>query len=115
MKGKDAKSGLKVCDHRFPVFDGETRYDIQLSYKTTSPVKTKGYDGYAYVCNMRYIPVAGHKKNHRTVKEMASNKNMDIWLAPMSGVSVFTPIQIRVGTKYGRFVAVPDYFGPKAN
>ncbi|MEL7429212.1 MAG: DUF3108 domain-containing protein [Pseudomonadota bacterium] len=111
----DAGNGVKVCNQRFPVFDGETRYDIQLSYKTTSPVKTAGYNGYAYVCQMRYIPVAGHKKDHRSVREMAANKNMDIWLAPMAGLSVFTPIQIRVGTKYGRFVAQPDYFGPKVN
>ena len=112
MSGTDARSGKKVCDQRFPVFDGETRYDIKLSYKSTKPVKTKGYNGNAYVCQMRYIPVAGHKKGHRTVKEMASNKNMEIWLAPMAGVSVFTPIQIRIGTKFGRFVASPKYFGP---
>lgn len=112
MSGADARSGSKVCNQRFPVFDGETRYDIQLSYKSTKPVKTNGYNGNAYVCKMRYIPVAGHKKGHRTVKEMASNRNMEIWLAPMAGVSVFTPIQIRIGTKYGRFVASPKYFGP---
>jgi len=115
MSGADARSGTKVCNQRFPVFDGETRYDIQLRYKNTKPIKTEGYNGHAYVCQMRYVPVAGHKKNHRSVKEMAANKNMEIWLAPMAGVSVFTPIQIRVGTKYGRFVAAPKYFGPQAN
>ncbi|MDJ0612355.1 MAG: DUF3108 domain-containing protein [Rhizobiaceae bacterium] len=115
MSGQDAQSGSKVCNQRFPVFDGETRYDIQLNYKSTKPIKTNGYNGHAYVCQMRYVPVAGHKKDHRSVKEMAANKNMEIWLAPMAGVSVFTPIQIRVGTKYGRFTASPKYFGPKAN
>lgn len=113
--GVDAKSGSKVCNQRFPVFDGETRYDIQLKFKSTRSIKTEGYNGNAYVCQMRYIPVAGHKKNHRQVKEMAANKNMEIWLAPMAGVSIFTPIQIRIGTKYGRFVAVPKYFGPATN
>ena len=111
MTGTNARDGNRVCNQRFPVFDGETRYDIQLRYKTTKPVKTKGYKGHAYVCQMRYIPVAGHKKNHRNVKEMAENKHMEIWLAPMQGVSVFTPIKISVGTKYGRFVADPTYFG----
>ncbi|MGI9353071.1 MAG: DUF3108 domain-containing protein [Rhizobiaceae bacterium] len=111
MNGSDARKGNKVCDRRFPVFDGETRYDIQLRYKSTRPVKTTGYKGHAYVCQMRYIPVAGHKKNHRNVKEMAENKHMEIWLAPMQGVSVFTPIKISIGTKYGRFVADPTYFG----
>ena len=111
MSGQDAKDGNKVCNQRFPIYDGETRYDIALRYKTTKPVETSGYNGYAYVCQMRYVPVAGHKKDHRSVKEMAENKGMEIWLAPMQGVSVFTPIQIVVGTKYGRVVAQPKYFG----
>jgi len=111
MSGADAVDGRKVCNQQFPIFDGETRYNIKLRYKSTKPVKTDGYNGHAYVCQMRYVPIAGHKKNHRTVKEMAANKKMEIWLAPMSGVSVFSPIQIVVGTKYGRFSAVPKYFG----
>ena len=111
MNGIDARSGRKVCNQRFPIYDGETRYDITLRFKSTKPIKTSGYDGYAYVCQMRYVPVAGHKKNHRSVQEMADNKNMEIWLAPMGGVSVFTPIKIVVGTKYGRFSATPTYFG----
>jgi len=111
MTGADARNGNLVCNQHFPVFDGETRYDIKLSYKHTKPVKTNGYDGHAYVCGMRYIPIAGHKKDHRNVKEMAANKNMEIWLAPMQGVSVFTPIRISIGTRYGRFVAEPTHFG----
>lgn len=111
LSGEDAKDGAKVCNQKFPIFDGETRYDIKLSYKSTKPIKTDGYDGHVYVCKMRYVPVAGHKKNHRSVREMAANKNMEIWLAPMQGVSVFTPIKIFVGTKYGNFTALPTYFG----
>lgn len=111
MSGQAAKDGKQVCNQRFPVFDGETRYDIKLSYKSTKKISTQGYNGHSYVCRMRYIPVAGHKKDHRNVKEMAKNKNMEIWLAPMEGVSVFTPIKIVIGTKYGRFTANPQYFG----
>ena len=111
MSGAEARNGHKVCNQTLPVFDGETRYDIKLSYKATKPVKTQGYDGHAYVCKMRYVPIAGHKRDHRTVKEMAANKHMEIWLAPMQGVSVFTPVRFVIGTKYGRFDAVPEYFG----
>ncbi|MEO0327028.1 MAG: DUF3108 domain-containing protein [Pseudomonadota bacterium] len=104
-------NGSTVCNNKFPIFDGETRYDIELKYKSTRKIKTSGYKGYAYVCQLRYIPVAGHKKSHRNVKEMAKNKNMELWLAPMSGMSAFTPIKIVIGTKYGRFIAKPTYFG----
>lgn len=115
LSGADARDGNKVCNQRFPVFDGETRYDISLRFKGTKPIKTKGYEGHAYVCQMRYVPIAGHKKGHKPVKEMAENKQMEIWLAPMAGVSVFTPIQILIGTKYGRISAIPKYFGPQTN
>ena len=54
-----------ACNQTFPIFDGETRYDIKLSYKDTQKVKTKGYNGYAYICRMRYIPLFGHKKNQK--------------------------------------------------
>lgn len=111
MSGAAAKDGRQVCNQVFPVFDGETRYDIKLRYKSTKKISTQGYNGNAYVCQMRYTPIAGHKKEHRNTKEMAKNKNMEIWLAPMEGVSVFTPIKIVIGTKYGRFTANPQYFG----
>jgi len=111
MSGAAAKDGRQVCNQTFPVFDGETRYDIKLRYKSTKKISTQGYNGNAYVCQMRYTPIAGHRKSHRNTKEMAKNKNMEIWLAPMEGVSVFTPIKIVIGTKYGRFTANPKYFG----
>lgn len=111
MSGKDARDGRKVCGRTLPVFDGEMRFDMKLSYKGTKPISTNGYSGHAYVCRMRFVPIAGHKKDQRTVKEMAKNKHMEIWLAPMQGVSVFSPIRIKVGTSWGNFDAVPEYFG----
>lgn len=111
MSGQAAKDGKQVCNQVFPVFDGETRYDIKLRYKSTEKISTQGYNGNAYVCQMRYTPIAGHRKEHRNTEEMAKNENMEIWLAPMEGVSVFTPIKIVIGTKYGRFTANPQYFG----
>ena len=111
-----AKDPNAVCDHRFRVYDGDTRFDIKLSYKRNKAIKTKGYDGYAYVCKLQYIPVAGHKKKHKSTQQMAENNDMEIWLAPISGgtekQSIFTPIRILVPTWIGTFSAEPDYFGP---
>lgn len=112
----DATNPDAVCGKRFQVYDGETRFDIQLSYKRNARVTTGGYDGYAYVCQMRYIPVAGHKHKHKNTKRMAANKDMEIWLAPIaagnSQQSVFTAIRIVVPTWLGTFSAEPEYFGP---
>ena len=105
-----------VCGHSFHVYDGDTRFDIELSYKRDAPIKTGGYDGYAYVCKLKYVPVAGHKRKHKSTERMAANEDMEIWLAPINGgtedQSIFTAIRIDVPTWLGTFSAEPDYCGP---
>lgn len=107
---ENASSGKDVCGRTINVYDGETRYDIVLSYKGTRPISAKGYKGLAYVCRFMYVPVAGHKEGHKSVELMRKNKQMEIWLAPISGTSVFTPIKIDVNSPVGRFVAYPKRF-----
>lgn len=113
---KNASNPNAVCGRTFKIYDGETRFDIKLSYKRNQKISTKGYDGYAYVCKLKYVPVAGHKYKHKNTKRMAANNDMEIWLAPISAgnetQSVFTAIRINIPTWIGTFVAEPDYFGP---
>jgi hypothetical protein len=113
---EQAKDPNAVCDHLFRVYDGDTRFDIKLSYKSNQPIKTEGYDGYAYVCKLQYIPIAGHKRKNKGTVQMAANNDMEIWLAPISGgdpkQSVFTAIRINIPTWVGTFTSEPDYFGP---
>ena len=113
---EQAKDPKAVCNRTFRVYDGETRFDMKLSYKANKPIKTKGYDGNAYVCRLNYIPVAGHKREDRSVARMAGNNDMEIWLAPINGgtsdQSIFTAIRISVPSWVGTFTAEPEYFGP---
>lgn len=113
---QNAKDPKTVCGRTYRVYDGETRFDIALSYKRTAKIKTDGYNGYAYVCKLRYIPVAGHKRNHKSTKRMARNNDMEIWMAPIDGgkddQSIFTAIRINVPTWIGTFSAEPEFFGP---
>ncbi len=44
---KDIFNGQEVCNRTVPVYDGETRYNMKLSYKRTSEVTTNGYFGLA--------------------------------------------------------------------
>ena len=107
---QNASSGKDVCGRTLNVYDGETRYDIVLSYKGTRPISAKGYKGLAYVCRFMYVPVAGHKEGHKSVELMRKNKDMEIWLAPITGTAIFTPIKIDVKSPVGRFVAFPKRF-----
>ena len=100
-----------VCNRMLNIYDGDTRYDIELKYKSTNPVRTEGYRGYAYVCSLRYIPVSGHKKKQRNVEYLRKNEGIEIWLAPMAKTNLYTPIRIEVPTWVGTFSAIPDYFG----
>jgi hypothetical protein len=107
---ENASSGRDVCGRTLKVYDGETRFDVVLSYKSTRPISAKGYKGLAYVCKFKYVPVSGHKKGHKSVEIMRKNENMEIWLAPIRGTSIFTPIKIDVDSPVGRFVAFPKRF-----
>ena len=104
-----------VCDRTLNVYDGDTRYDIALAYKATKTVTTEGYKGFTYVCQLRYIPIAGHRRNQRNIEYMSSNKDMEVWLAPIARSNIYTPIRIEVPTWIGHVTAVPDHFGPPAH
>ena len=58
-----AHSGKEdACNKRLPIFDGKIRYDLVLSSKRYEIDPGAGkLRGTAYVCGVRYVPVAGHK------------------------------------------------------
>lgn len=89
------------CDRTLPIFDGATRFDIVLSYKTTRMVQSKTYSGPVLVCAARYVPQAGHRPARATVKYMEDNRDMETWLAPI-GPRVLIPYRIAVGTMIGQ-------------
>jgi hypothetical protein len=104
-----------VCNRTFNLYDGDARYDVALKYKSTRQIETEGYKGTAFVCQLRYIPISGHRRNEKNVEYMADNKDMEVWLAPVSGTPLFTPIRFDVPTWVGTVVAYPTYFGQSGN
>lgn len=103
-----------VCNRVLNIYDGETRFDMKLKYKFTKTIKTEGYEGNAFVCQLRYVPVSGHKKNQRNIEYMRDNEGMEIWLAPLEKSNFYSPIRIEVPTWVGQFTAIPTYFGLSA-
>ncbi len=95
--------GPATCDRTIPVYDGWTRFNITLSYVGTREVVAKGFTGPVAVCAARYIPIAGHRPERESTKFMANNKNIEVWLAPVSnGVTI--PYRISVATMVGTTV-----------
>jgi hypothetical protein len=94
--------GPEMCERTLPVFDGEQRYDLQLSFKRTEQVggPRGSYSGPAYVCGIRYRPIAGHRPGRSAIRYLERNDGMEIWMAPV-GEEVIAPVRARVPTPFG--------------
>ena len=81
-----------------PVFDGYTRFDVDLSYVGQRNVKARGYAGPVAICSVRYNPIAGHRRDRPATKFMAENRDMEVWLAPVGSSGVAMPFRVSVCT-----------------
>ena len=100
------------CNRTLPIFDARFRYDVVLSYLRTenaSP-KTDGYRGPVLVCQARYVPVAGHRTDRAQVKQLANNRELFAWLAPVSGTRALVPIKVSIATALGTMVVEATRF-----
>ena len=110
VSDQNANNGRAVCNRTMKIYDGDARYDMVLSYKRTQIIKTKGYGGYAYVCKLKYVPLAGHKRGQKNIEYMTKNEGMELWLAPIAKKPVFTVIRVEVPTWLGQVTALPEKF-----
>lgn len=101
---KNGEIGKDACDQRLPIFDGWTRFDVQLHFRRFAEVETEGYTGKAAVCGARWIPVAGHRPNKDTVKYLQENKNLEAWLVPVPNGDFLVPYRMSIMTKSGELL-----------
>ncbi|WP_395664640.1 DUF3108 domain-containing protein [Methylocella sp.] len=97
-------TGPVACDRRIPVFDGYVRFDITLAYAGTQTVHLPGYSGPVAVCAVRYTPIAGHKRDSRSARFMAQNREIEVWLAPVTRAHVLLPVRVALTTLAGAAV-----------
>jgi len=112
LEGAGPASGQQVCDRTVKVFDGWTRFDIKLNYKETKAVdgSSQTYAGLVFVCSARYIPVAGHRSKRETVRQMADNDRLELWLVPVKDKPFVVPYRILIGTSIGDLVVYATRF-----
>ena len=106
--------GPASCDRKIPVFDGYTRFDVDLSYVGQREVSAKGYKGPVAVCAVRYVPIAGHRRDRPATKFMADNKDLEVWLAPIDGARVLMPFRVSARTMLGTTVIEASEFSVAA-
>lgn len=97
-------TGPAACNRTISVFDGVTRFDVQLAYAGARSAETRGYSGPVTVCRARYAPIAGHRADSSSTRYMAANHDMNVWLAPLPDAHVVVPIHIDIGTAAGKLV-----------
>ncbi len=102
--------GPAACNRSIPIFDGASRFDIDLTYVGTRTVSTNGYAGPVAVCAVRYVPIAGYRRNREATKFMADNRQMEVWLAPIASAHVTVPFRISILTLLGTTVIEASEF-----
>jgi hypothetical protein len=81
------------------VFDGRRIFDLAFSFDQAVEIKgAPHYNGYAYRCSVRHVPVAGQPPEEIAREESSPSASHSIWLAPVrlgaSGVRVLIPVRI---------------------
>jgi hypothetical protein len=113
----------EVCQRKQEVFDGRLRYDLQFAFKRMDKVKAaKGYSGPVVVCAAYFLPVAGFIPSRAAIKYLSSQRDMEVWLAPIAGTRVLVPYRAQGPTPIGQavleaseFVSIPIQVGASAN
>jgi hypothetical protein len=100
--------GPAACNRTIPVYDGYVRFDITLHYIGVRDVAVDGYSGPVSVCAARYTPISGHKRDSKSTRFMAENRDIEAWLAPIARAHVVVPFHVALMTLAGS--AVIDAF-----
>ena len=111
ISGLIIPAGNRVCPKTLPIFDGESRMDLKLSSKGTRPYSTKGFEGDAVVCGIRFIPKSGYRKGRDDVEYLRKLSTMEIWFAKADGANVYAPVYVRIPTKLGPVTVSATRFG----
>lgn len=94
--------GPEACHATTGIFDGRMRYDLRLDFKRIDTVKSeKGYHGPAVVCSIYFSPISGYVPDRYAIKYLASQRNMEVWLAPIAGTRVLAPYRLTIPTPLG--------------
>jgi hypothetical protein len=110
VAGKGEVLSADACKRKLAIFDGRNRVDIDLVYKRMDQVKAKGYEGPVVVCQVLYRPVAGHRTERDAIKYLIAQRDMELWLAPISGTRVLVPFRFSVPTPLGMGVLQANSF-----
>lgn len=102
MNMKDDLAG--VCGRTVRLFDGNEVYDLKLSLLELGGPAPSGVSGPTVTCSVRYVPVAGHDPNDRSIQRLKDNKSMRITFARLDDSNAFVASRLSFKTRFGSLV-----------
>jgi hypothetical protein len=67
------------------------------------------------VCTVQFVPLAGYVPDRPAVKYLVSQRDVEVWLAPIAGTRMMVPYRVAIPTTYGlgvmqatQFISVPQ-------
>jgi len=106
------RPGRQACDRVVKVFDGWTRFDVDLYFKSMKAVDggSDTYAGDVVVCGARVIPVAGHRLGGGSISDMIDSARSEVWLVPVGDTGLMVPYRIVLGTRWGDLIVFATRF-----
>ena len=90
------------CERTLPVFDGQRRYDLSLSFKRMDKLKLdRGYSGPVLICAVVLHPIAGYRPDSVLVKYVGGRPGMEIWFMPIGNAPMIAPGRLKMPTGIG--------------
>jgi hypothetical protein len=103
--------GAADCTKTLKIFDGRRRYNLALTYKRSENIEVvRGYSGPALVCGVVLHPLGGYRPDSLLVRYLAGKNDLELWLAPIAGVSVLAPVRALMPTLVGTMDISADEF-----
>jgi hypothetical protein len=103
--------GKAACERTLPIFDGQRRFDLKLTFKRMDQVKIdKGYQGPVAICGMSFQPIAGHRASSTLVKYLSQGRDIELWLAPVGGTQLLAPVRLSLANMLGNLVVQANEF-----
>ena len=99
-------TGGNPCNRTIPIFDGKARFNLVLSAKGEQKLKEdkpSGQPTQLKVCQVKYVPIAGHKPKD-FVKPWVDYNGIEIALRPVPAANAFVPYRITIPTSIGAAV-----------
>lgn len=98
------RSSTPICDDTLPVFDGRLRFNIVLIPKRADnlPKTSSGLSGPAAVCEVKFVPIAGHRPDNPAIKFISQTDQIEVWLVPLPQTAMYLPYSIVGPTPLGR-------------